>query len=351
MFIILAFLILSFLVFFHELGHYIVARICGVRVETFSIGFGKKIICKTYRGTDYALSLIPLGGYVKLKGQSDLNPLEKDEAKDSYSAKKPLIKIAILFAGPLFNFILAFVIYLSIALYGGIEGVLPIVGEVKKDMPAFVAGLKEGDQIININQKKIRSWNEVHTLITSEAQVDIEVMRQGKKLSFSIPTQVQKRENVFGEMVDIYVIGIVARGDAGIIYQGFLDSIYYAFMEFYKSSKMILMGIQKMLIGVVSLKEIGGPIMIVDSIANFAQKDLTILFLWVALISVNLGILNLLPIPALDGGQIFFNLYEILTGRVIHEQGAKYLTLLGWVVLFGLMLLGIFNDLTRIFGA
>lgn len=350
MFIIIAFLILSFLIFFHELGHYLAARIFRVKVEVFSIGFGKKIITKTFGDTQYAISAIPLGGYVKLKGQSDLDPLSGNEDNDSYTNKSPIVKIVILLAGPLFNFLLAFLIYLYLAMFG-IQGVLPIVGEVKQDMPAYYSGIKTGDRILSINEEKINTWNEIYTAVQKNKKLNVEVLRNEQKIFFELEGQEVKTKNIFNEVVDARIIGVAAKGEVGVIRYGFLDALNFAIKKVLDSSQLILMGVQKMIAGVVPLKEIGGPIMMVDSIAKFAQKDFVILMFWVALISVNLGVLNLLPIPALDGGQILFNFYELLRGRALPSEGVKYLTFLGWIILLGLMLLGLKNDLARLFGA
>lgn len=345
----IAFLALSFLVFFHELGHFIAARIFGVRVEVFSIGFGVKIFSKKIGETQYALSMIPLGGYVKLKGQNDLDVLEQNCQNDSYSNKSPFVKIIILFAGPFFNFILAFFLFFMVGNMG-VSTYLPIVGEVKKNMPAFEAGILENDEILSINAKQIKTWMDLQEAVAKDTMLNLVVLRKDKILDFTIRPEIIKAKNIFGEEIQKGVIGIAPSGKIGIVkYTGF-ESFEYASKKLYESSKIILLSVQKLISGIIPLKEVSGPVMIVDKLAQASKSDVVLLLLWVGLISVNLGILNLLPIPALDGGQILFNFYEILTRKPIYEKAKYYLTLFGWIILLSLMLLGLRNDILRLLG-
>ncbi|WP_104720772.1 RIP metalloprotease RseP, partial [Helicobacter sp. 'CLO3_human'] len=163
-----AFLALCFLIFFHELGHFCAARAFGVRVEVFSIGFGYKIFKKTIGDTQYAISLIPLGGYVKLKGQSDINPLESDNAPDSYTSKSPLAKIIILLAGVAFNFLLAFLLYFVVGLAGA-KTLLPVIGEVAPNSPAQKAGVLAGDVVLAVDNAPIKTWDKLSQIIADSA--------------------------------------------------------------------------------------------------------------------------------------------------------------------------------------
>ncbi|CUU39667.1 RIP metalloprotease RseP [Helicobacter typhlonius] len=347
--VLIALFILSFLVFFHELGHFIVARMCGVSVEVFSIGFGKKI-ASFYKGnTQYALSLIPLGGYVKLKGQDDANPKAHNYEADSYLSKNPYQRIAILLAGPLFNLLLAFFLYMAVGL-GGKLSLLPVIGEVKENYPAYLAGIKAGDRILSINDEEIKTWEELDSIIlSSSGELLISIERAPSQIFNLHLTPIEKEaKNIFGEDITRRVIGIASANAVGkVSYRGW-ESIRYGFEETLKASTLIAQGIVKLISGVVPSSEVGGVVSIVSVIGSASQEGWVILFWLTALISVNLGILNLLPIPALDGGHIIFNCYEIIMRKPPSENVAYYLTLCGWAILLALMFLGLYNDIFRL---
>lgn len=350
--IFIALLILSFLVFFHELGHFIVARICGVKVEVFSIGFGKKLVSWRFGQTEYALSMIPLGGYVKLKGQDDSNPKLKNYEADSYLSKSPWQRIAILLAGPFFNLFLAFLLYVAVGLLGK-ASLLPVVGEVKESYPAAQAGIKAGDRILAINGKEIKTWEELDSMIIeSQGELELTLQRGQGKLKESLSVRIlpteQEAQNIFRENITRKIIGISSAGAVGMVHYKGLDSIIFGIDESIKASTLIAQSIIKLISGVVPSSEVGGVVSIVSVIGLASSSGLTQLLWLTALISVNLGILNLLPIPALDGGHIIFNLYEVIMRKAPSENVMYYLTLCGWAVLLGLMLLGLYNDIFRL---
>lgn len=350
--IFIALLILSFLVFFHELGHFIVARICGVKVEVFSIGFGKKLVSWRFGQTEYALSMIPLGGYVKLKGQDDSNPKLKNYEADSYLSKSPWQRIAILLAGPFFNLFLAFLLYMAVGLLGK-ASLLPVVGEVKENYPAVKAGIKAGDRILAINGKEIKTWEELDSMIIeSQGELVLKIQRGQGELKESLSVRVlpteQEAQNIFRENITRKIIGISSAGAVGMVHYKGLDSIIFGIDESIKASTLIAQSIIKLISGVVPSSEVGGVVSIVSVIGSASSSGLTHLLWLTALISVNLGILNLLPIPALDGGHIIFNLYEVIMRKAPSENVMYYLTLCGWAVLLGLMLLGLYNDIFRL---
>ncbi|WP_334093635.1 RIP metalloprotease RseP, partial [Helicobacter typhlonius] len=321
----------------------------GVSVEVFSIGFGKKI-ASFYKGnTQYALSLIPLGGYVKLKGQDDANPKAHNYEADSYLSKNPYQRIAILLAGPLFNLLLAFFLYMAVGL-GGKLSLLPVIGEVKENYPAYLAGIKAGDRILSINDEEIKTWEELDSIIlSSSGELLISIERAPSQIFNLHLTPIEKEaKNIFGEDITRRVIGIASANAVGkVSYRGW-ESIRYGFEETLKASTLIAQGIVKLISGVVPSSEVGGVVSIVSVIGSASQEGWVILFWLTALISVNLGILNLLPIPALDGGHIIFNCYEIIMRKPPSENVAYYLTLCGWAILLALMFLGLYNDIFRL---
>jgi regulator of sigma E protease len=347
---IISLLVLSGLIFFHELGHFSAARFFGVYVEVFSIGFGKRLFTFRAFNTEWSISAIPLGGYVKMKGQDDTDPTKKSYDSDSYNSKTPLQKIIILLAGPLANFLLAFILYFVIAL-GNPQVLSPVVGTVLKDSPAFVAGLESNDTIRSINGQKVASWKEMAELIASaKGAIALEVDRGGYLKLLTIEPKLRDAKNMYGEDVKRKMIGISA---AGVMHEQKLDllgKLKYATDQTVFASTMIFTGVKKLLFGEVPASEMGGVISIVKITSDATAVGWMSVLFFTALISVNLGVLNLLPIPALDGGHIMFNLYEMIFRREASEQVVMNLTIAGWVILFGLMGLGLFNDINRLVG-
>ena len=349
--IIVSLLVLSFLIFFHELGHFTAARIFGVQVDVFSIGFGKKLYTKMIGKTEWSLSAIPLGGYVKMKGQDDTDPTNISYDPDSYNVKKPWQRIIILLAGPFANFLLAFFLYLAIA-YIGVPKMLPVVGNVSENTPAMQAGLKKGDTILAINLKPVKYWEDIGKLINDDKSKSIHVLikRDNKRIDLLISPKQIEDKNMFDEPIKRRIIGITPAGKQTTVTYGLIDGIDYAWDETKKASVLIFKSVQKLVTGAVGADKLGGVITIVDITAQATHAGIVALFFFTALISVNLGVLNLLPIPALDGGHIMFNLYEMIRGKAPSEAVLYRLTVGGWALLLGLMFLGIYNDINRLMG-
>lgn len=343
-------LVLSALIFFHELGHYYAARLMGVNVQVFSIGFGRKIASFYRWGTEWKIAIIPLGGYVKMKGQDDADPTKKSYDDDSYNVKTPLQKIFILLAGPLANFVLAFVLYFVIAL-GGPSILSPVIGQVVKDSPAFVAGLESNDTIRSINAIPITTWKEMAKIIeNSDGSLNFEIERAGFVEHKILTPKITEATNMFNEIIQKKMIGI---GSAGVSHKLELspsETLSYATEQTAFASTLIFTGLKKLIVGEVPAKELGGIISIVKLTSDATDAGWMSVLFFAALISVNLGVLNLLPIPALDGGHIMFNLYELIFRREASEAIIIKLTIAGWVILFGLMGLGIYNDINRLMG-
>jgi regulator of sigma E protease len=324
------------------------ARVVGVKVEVFSIGFGKKLFCKKIGETNWCLSAIPLGGYVQMKGQDDSNPFIKSDDKDSYTAKSPWQRILILLGGPGFNFLLAFLIYLFLALSGW-QKLAPVIGKTIPNTPAAKV-LQKGDKIIEINSVKIKSWDDIPKIIQKSEVLHIKIERNGKIIMLTVKPKIKKIKNIFNEEIKRKIIGIVPSGDIVKVTYNPIEATKIAFDELIKASSMIVKGVQKLITGAIGLNTLSGPIGIVDVTAKVANLGIQPLLLLTALLSVNLGVLNLLPIPALDGGHIIFNLYEAIFKREVDEEIMYKLTVAGWALLGGLMIIGIYNDLHRLIG-
>ncbi len=347
----ISFLVLSALIFFHELGHYLAAKLMGVYIEIFSIGFGPKLASFRAFGNEWRLSALFLGGYVKMKGQDDADPISKNCDPDSYLSKTPLQRIFILIAGPLANFVIAYFFFFAIAL-GGPETLKPVVGEVAKNSPAELSGLQKNDEIVAINGKKISTWDEMAKAIgSSQGTLELKIKRGGYIEFKTLTPRYKDGINEFGEKVKRKMIGIRSAGVMKKMELGFFGSAAYAWEKTLWASTMIFKGVQKLITGEVPAKELGGVISIVKITSDAAAAGWMSVLFFAALISVNLGVLNLLPIPALDGGHIMFQLYELITHKQPSEEILYRLTVVGWVILFGLMGLGLYNDINRLTGS
>ena len=342
---IITLLLISFLVFFHELGHFLAAKSLGVGVEVFSIGFGKKLIAYDINKTNYRISALPLGGYVRLKGQDDLNPSKENLDKDSYSVLSPIKKIYILFAGPFFNIMLAFLLYVIIGHMGELK-LAASIGDIAPNSPAFKANLQSKDKILEINGTKIKSFDEIAPLLKLE-NTSLKIQRNNEIKNIIIKPELNKGYNDFMQEIQKPMIGISPSGDTIMIYNKGLDSLSYALDKSLQSSTLIIKGLVKLIIGDIDPKNIGGIITMVDVTSKASDMGINILLLITALISINLGILNLLPIPMLDGGHIVFNLYEGIFRKKISKKIIEYLSYGGMAILLAIMIFATINDIIR----
>ncbi|MDD2451686.1 MAG: RIP metalloprotease RseP [Sulfurovum sp.] len=357
--IIIALLVLSVLIFFHELGHFAAARFFGVKVEVFSIGFGKKLLTKKIGNTLWSISAIPLGGYVKMKGQDDSDPSKVSYDSDSYTTKTPLQRIVILLAGPFANFLTAFVLYFAVSQIGthlspvfNYAKYMPAtIGSFAPDSPAKEAGLDINDTIVQVNHIRIEDWEDVGEAIqTTNHTLSLTVIREGALMSFRFSPVVQIQKNKFGEDIERKLIGVGPLLNQEKLHFSLLEGVRFAWNETLYASMLIFQSVEKLITGAVGADKLGGVLTIVDVTAQASNVGIVALFLFTALISVNLGVLNLLPIPALDGGHILFNLYEWIRGKAPSEAAMYYMTVTGWGVLLSLMLLGLYNDINRLLG-
>jgi regulator of sigma E protease len=356
--IFVALLVLSFLIFFHELGHFLVARLFGVRVDVFSIGFGKRLFTKQIGQTEWSISAIPLGGYVKMKGQDDSDPTAISNDSDSYTTKKPWQRIMILLAGPFANFLVAFMLYFGASQMG--TALSPLfnyshyipgtIGSFSEDSPAKEAGMQKGDRVVGINGVSIENWEAVgETIQLFDGRLYFDILRDNMRQRIEVKPIVKKQKNRFGESVDRRLIGIAPDAPQRLSFT-FFEGLGFAWNETIHASTLIFTSVQKLITGAVPADQLGGVVTIVDVTAKASESGILALLFFAALISVNLGVLNLLPIPALDGGHIGFNLYEMITGKMASEEVMYRLTLVGWGILLSLMLLGLYNDINRLLG-
>ncbi|UOS67215.1 RIP metalloprotease RseP [Helicobacter pylori] len=345
---IVAVLMLAFLIFVHELGHFTIARICGVKVEVFSIGFGKKLCFFKLFGTQFALSLIPLGGYVKLKGMDKEENETNESVNDSYAQKSPFKKLWILFGGAFFNFLFAILVYFFLAL-GGEKVLLPVIGDLEKN--ALEAGLLKGDKILSINHKKIASFREIRSVVArARGELVLEIERNHQILEKRLTPKIVaviSDSNDPNEIIQYKVIGIKPdMQKTGIVSYSLFQAFEQALSRFKEGVVLIADSLRRLITGSASVKELSGVVGIVGALSH--ASSLSMLLLFGAFLSINLGILNLLPIPALDGAQmlgvVFKNIFKITLPAFM--QNALWLAGVGFLVF--IMFLGLFNDLTRL---
>ena len=348
--IVYAIVALSILILVHEFGHFLFARLTNVKVLAFSLGFGKKLLHFKKGETEYAISAVPLGGYVKLLGESPDEEISEEDKERSFSNKTPFQRFLIVFAGPLFNIIFATVIIYFALIIAGSGSLSSRVGIVEKGYPAHEAGVRAGDVIIEVNGTKISEWQELLREMTfaKSAPMKFVLQRDGNNYEVMItPKEIEEKSDL-GNVVKRKKIGI---GSTEMVLKK--ESVFSAVPKSidvtYTMIKTMVRGIYHMIAGDISTKEIGGPIAIVQLTGKQAQGGLWSLVTFVAFISINLGILNLLPIPVLDGGHILFNFIEIITRRKISEKVVAIAQKIGLTLLIMLMAFAFYNDIMRLF--
>lgn len=354
-------LVLGGLIFFHELGHFMVARWLGIGARTFSLGFGPKLLTWRRGKTDYCLSLIPLGGYVALAGEDDEveqpDPEGKEidgvlfTPKELYSAHPAWHRLLVVLAGPVANFVLALLIYCCVAFAQGKTYLLPEVGDVTAGTPAAAAGIQKGDLIRSVDGTPTQNWQSVAEAIGAGngKAVTIVLSRGSTEETLSLTPEAKTRQNIFGEEQPAWLIGIRASGATGFIPLGPLAAIGAGFQQTWEMIALTVEGFVKLVELVVPLDNVGGPILIAQMVGQQAEQGLSAVLMLAALISVNLGVLNLLPVPVLDGGHVVFFTLEMIMGRPVRQRTREWAGRIGLTLLLALMLLATWNDLVRLF--
>ncbi|GFH62386.1 MAG: putative membrane-associated zinc metalloprotease [Candidatus Desulfovibrio kirbyi] len=348
--------VLGGLIFFHELGHFAAARSLGMGVSAFSLGFGPKILKRKAGKTEYALSLIPLGGYVALVGETDPKDMPEGFTEEENFALRPAWqRLVVVAAGPLANMLLALLLCWTLAFGWGAQILLPEVGDVNESSPATTAGIKKGDHILAVNGSPIESWEQLSAAIAGSggAPLRFEIARsqpdkQQALVTLSLTPAQSVRKSIFGEEETVWIIGVRAAGTTVTKSLDFAESVLAGARQAYTMLRLTWQGLVKLVQRVVPLDQVGGPIMIAQMVGEQAHQGLAGLLALTALISVNLGILNLLPIPVLDGGQILFFILELLFRRPLNEKFREYAMRAGIAALICLMLLATFNDVWRL---
>ncbi len=340
--IILAVLIFSFIVFFHELGHFLAAKKNGIDVEEFSIGMGPLLVAKEYKGTRYALRLLPIGGACMM-GEDE----EATGSSGNFHSKSVWARIVVIAAGPVFNFILAFILSVILVAIAGYDP--PVVAEVNEGYPAEEAGIRPGDTIVQMGEKKIHVFRDIsaYNQFHQGEKVDVTYVRDGKEHTVKLTPKMN-------EDADYYMLGIVAgqSEDAGV-----WECLKYGAYEVKYWIEITISSLRLLITGQVGIDQLSGPVGIVDLVGDTYQSSvsygasvvLASLMNLSILLSANLGVFNLLPFPALDGGRLVFLFVEAVRRKRIPPEKEGYFHFVGFVLLMVLMVVVLYNDLKRVF--
>ena len=437
-------IVLGVLVTFHEYGHFLAARWVGVKVLKFSLGFGPKLFSRTVGDTEYLISAIPLGGYVKMFGEDDTEAVSPDQQRESFTHQSLPHKTLIVAAGPGFNFLLTYLIFTGllasgsplfvptfqditpqvqaiipnspaheaglqvgdrilqaddkeISTYGelsesimqshgrsmtidvlrdgnvktflitpkpkpnsenpdepfyelGIEAIPPVVGGVVPGTPAMKAGLLAGDRILEIDGQVIFTWKQMTEIVRGhpDQPITVKVQRKDHPVSLSVTPAPEEFTADSGEKQIIGKIGIRVQGRSLIMAESLLSAPLEGVIATWKWCELTVVGVYKLLTGEISTKNIGGPVMIASVSGEHAEQGISSLIFLIAILSINLGILNLLPIPILDGGHLFFFACEAILGRPLGERSREVAQQVGLVLLLCIMFYATWNDVSRL---
>ncbi len=353
--------VITLVVFFHELGHFLVARFFNVKVDVFSVGFGREIVGFTdKRGTRWKLSWIPVGGYVKFAGDADASSRPDAEATARMTASeregaltlKPVgQRAAVAAAGPFANFILAIILLTGLFLYSGHNVIAPVIGQVTKDSPAAAAGIRAGDRVTRIDSTVITDFQQLPEIISMSggAPLAMGIHRGNQDLILWVTPRLMKtgnQSNVRSQMV----IGVRPDTRAAVTHQryGLGGAFGAACSESWMIVKNTILGIGQMITGRVSTDQLTGPVGIASMTRQVADFGFLPLLNLVAILSVSIGLANLFPIPLLDGGHLLYYGVEAVLGRPLGERAQDVGFRLGLVLVLGLMLLTTWNDLVRL---
>ena len=355
-------LVLSIVVFIHELGHFLVARWCGVTVKTFSIGFGKEIFGFTdSKGTRWRFAWIPLGGYVKFLDDANaasqpstesLAEMTPAERAGAFQTKPLWRRAAIVAAGPIANFLLAVVIYTALNATIGIRTITPSIGEVIADMPAAAAGVQPGDVIKSIDGWTIEGFEDVQRIVSvnGDRKLMFGIDRDGKMLQIEITPQVQNENDTFGGTFRRGLIGVKPSMAPNAIETkrvGLLEALRLGARQTYTNISQTGQGIGDMITGRQSPDQMGGPILIAQVTGRVAELGAVAMLSWIAFVSANIGFLNLLPIPVLDGGHLLFYAIEAVRRRPLSQRMQEIGFQIGIALVLMLMVYVSFNDILR----
>ena len=353
--------LLGILVFVHEFGHYIVAKLCGVKVAEFSIGFGKMLWGRRdSSGTLWKISAVPLGGYCKFLGDSDAasggsdtDELSEEDKKYAFAFQSPFKKLAIVIGGPGFNYLFAVLVFAAMFFAYGKMDFPPVVGEVIKGSAAEKAGIQPKDEILSVDGHKVKTFQEFRQEVdmNTDGTVDLELMRNGRKISLTvkletIPLSVEPNQ----EQKPMLGVSSLTTVEFNPIELSLPEAIKEAGAMTWQITVVTLRGVGQMISGARGTEDLGGIVRIAEMSGDISRSSSWLDFVvFMALLSINLGLINLFPIPLLDGGHVVIYLIEIVIRREINERAKEYVFKAGFMLLIALMLFATYNDFARLF--
>ncbi|WP_294684540.1 RIP metalloprotease RseP [uncultured Finegoldia sp.] len=331
--IISSIIIFLLVILIHEFGHFIVAKMNGVNVLEFSIGMGPKLFQKESNGTLYSLRLLPVGGYCQLEGED-----EENDSPNSLNNQSPFVRLKVILAGAIMNFILAF---LLLILLMSVSRVSTVVSGVMKDSPAYSSGIQAGDNIVSINGEKLNDGEQLlKSIKQSQGDLNIELIRDNKPKNIKVNPKLEN---------NVRKIGVNFEEEYNIknfnIKKGFKKGI----STFLNLTGMLYKFLGMLITGQLGLGGVSGPVGVVKEIGNAAKTGVANLLFLLAYININLGVFNLLPIPALDGGRAIFILIEMIFGKKISQEKEGYIHMVGLILLLGLITVVTIKDVVKLF--
>ena len=352
-------LIISLIVFIHEFGHFFVARLCGVKVDEFAIGFGLKLFgFKDKKGTLWKFCALPFGGYVKMHGDANaasmpdfkqLAKMSAAEKKISFIAKNVYQRMAIVAAGPIANFLLAIFILTILFRLNGAATVLPIVADILPQSAAAESGFEKGDEVLKIDGEEINDFAQIQAFVLSASKqvLHFEIKRGAKIIFLEATPKIQARQDLFGDVVQLKTLGI-STSTSSHVDLNLRESFVRANAETYKVAVTIFKTLGELITGSRSVKELGGPVKIAQYSGRTVDMGIAAVAWFMALISINLGAMNLLPIPVLDGGHLFYYIIEALRGKPLSHKTQQIGFRFGLSIVLALMIFTTINDVLNL---
>jgi regulator of sigma E protease len=355
------FLIINIIVFVHECGHFLAARQVGIKVTIFSLGIGPEIFgFNDKRGTRWRFSLLPIGGYVMMLGDEDiastaedeksLEACSEEERKQSFFAKSNWERIWVSFCGPFFNYIYAFAVIVLMSLSYGIPTHEPVVGKVLQSSPAEKAGIEPGDRVISVNGLKVRKYRDIVIAISNDesGKINLITERNGMRREISLVPEIKETPKIIGGTKRSKITGIYS-GEPVLVKRSFLKSLQFAFGECVQATGEMFTVFGQLFSGKKSLDDFGGVVRMAEVSGNLSKVgNFALLIMFTVTLSLNLGFINLFPLPILDGGKILFSFAEEITGKKLNKTLQEYIMMICAILLILLMLATTVNDILRI---